>query len=435
MMRFATVLPSLLIASVAFACTSVSHSPSGSDPTLSPLSQKPLARDASYTQNFKELPLVASLSRLPWPSDAWSSVHGGSSFRWQLAVASESDELEDLSPFIQYPLGQSKEIDSKKLSPTEKMDLFLASPDWAMTKKERKRTLEQTNSDGSLRKEIPEWEGIMHAWSVASLQFEPVGPVTVQSKDGKAVTFDTQDIYSLLSLYVHEQSPKPLVLASLCDKQSGFDKQEIAAAAGPYGFENSKQSYRRKGCEKIDAATFHMVLANQIGKLNEGFVMDRDYQGEISNNPVVAYESRIIDAPGKTPLSIANVSRTVRVRTIVFLTADTPVVNLDEEDASYPYDSENYEYELDLDPHGKILAGRWTSASQSDVNSAIPDFMWKSSPVWLNGPLKTVYEKARENYVSHQSRQLRPIEDMPLDERRSLDSYFSNSKTPGPSAR
>ncbi|RYZ48059.1 MAG: hypothetical protein EOP07_26245, partial [Proteobacteria bacterium] len=258
MMRNAQNLLSLLMASAAFACTSTGPSPSLSAPSVTTQTQKPQVKEESYTNNFKELPLVASLSRLPWPSDAWSSLHGGSSFRWQMAVASDSDEIEDLGAFIQYPLGQS--IEREKLSPTEKMDIYLGSSDWAMTRRERKRTLEQTNADGSPRKEIPEWEGIMHAWSVAALQFEPVGPVTLPSKDGKPLTFDTQDIYSLLSLYVHEQSPKPLLLASLCEKQAGFDKQEIAAAAGPYGFENSKQAYRRKGCEKIDAASFHLVL-------------------------------------------------------------------------------------------------------------------------------------------------------------------------------
>jgi len=302
--------------------------------------------------------------------------------------------------------------------------------------KERHRTLEQVNADGTPRQDIPEWEGIMHAWSVAALQFEPVGPVTVTSKDGKAIRFESQDIYSLLSLYVHEQSPKAKVLAAVCEPT--IDKQELASGIDPYAFENAKQGVRRQGCKAIDAASFHVVLANQIGKLNEGFVIDRDRQGEISNNPVVAYESRIVEEPGALATA-AGVPRTVHMRTIVFLTLDSPVLQLDEEDedAAYPYDTESYEYELDLDAAGSIVAGRWLSGTKtkSATNAAIPDFMWKASPVWLNGPLKAIYDQGRQSYASQKLRQLRPLEDMPLSDRNSLNAYFNHARPQQPSAQ
>lgn len=381
---------------------------------------------SGYTSTFKELPLVASLSRLPWPSDNWSSAHGGTSFRWQMAVKADSDELEDLAPFIHYPLGQDEDRDA--LSPSEKLDLYLGNKGWDLTKKERARTLGQRKADGSPRPEaeIPEWEGIQHAWSIAALQFQPVGPVTVKDKDGKPLTFESQDIYSLVSLFVHEQRPPAVVLASLCEKQAGMDKQELAAATGPYVFENNKQAIRRKGCEKIDPATFHLVLANQIGKLNEGFIIDRDHQGEISNNPVLAYESRIVNE-GPTQATTANKLRKVHLRTILFLTSETPVIHLDEEDLTYPYDRENYEYTLDIDADGKIVSGQWIDSKKGEANASIPDFMWKAKAVWLNGPIRTIYEQGQQNYASEKAHQLRPLEDMPQSDRKVLNSYFSDS--------
>ncbi|MBC7661897.1 MAG: hypothetical protein H7249_19570 [Chitinophagaceae bacterium] len=382
---------------------------------------KPTMKQDVYTAHFRDLPLVASLSKLPWASDGWSSARGGASFRWQLALNEDSEEVEDLAPFIQYPIGST--VDINKLSPAEKLDLYLGNKDWAFTKKERHRTLEQTNADGSKRSTIPEWEGMMHAWSEASIQFDPVGPVTLKSKDGKTVTFEAQDMYSLLSLFVHEQAPKPEVLAALCNPA---DMQELAAGAGPYSFENSKQALRRRHCTPIDAAKFHLVLANQIGKLNEGFIIDRDHQGEIMNNPVVAYETRIIEDATAKKLA-EDQPRTLHLRTVLFLTAETTAAALDTSNDDYPYDSESYDYEIDLDGKGNVVKGRWLSANNAEANAAIPDFMWKASPVWLNGPVKSIYDQARQSYVAHKAKQLRPLEDMPVDERQSLNSYFNES--------
>lgn len=392
----------------------------GSDKSPAPskisLEKKGVKSPASYTQIFRELPLAASLTNLPWPSDSWTTIHGGAGFRWQLAQIDATEDLEDLAPFIEYPIGAP--LDPEKLSPIEKLDIYLGNTNWDLTRKERARTLGQKNLDGTPRQDIPEWEGIMHAWSAASLQFEPVGPVTLQSKTGQSITFEKQDIYSLLSLFLHEQSPKPIVLASVCPSS------EVGAAAGPYAFENEKQALRNKHCKALDPASFHTVLANQIGKLNEGFIMDRDNDGEISNNPVVAYESRLLEAPGEAPKP--NTPRTVRVRTVVFITAEIPVNLMDEEDEVYPYETESYEYELNLDAKGKIVGGKWLEAKGTEANQAIPDFLWKSSPVWLNGPIKTLYEQARLSFAEQKKPvQLRPLEDMPNPERQSLNSYFN----------
>ncbi len=406
------------------ACASTGSRP------LASRAAKASAKPETYTEVFRELPLAASLSRLPWASENWSSVRGGSSFRWQSAVSDELEELEDLDADIHYTMG--KIADRNKLSPTEKLDVFLGNKNWDYTVKERHRTLQQTNADGSPRKNIPEWEGIMHAWSIASLQFEPVGPVTIGAKDGTPVKFEAQDIYSLLSLYVHEQNPKPIVLAALCGSQS--DNQELAAGAGPYAFENGKQAARRKGCAKIDAKSFHMVLANQIGKLNEGFIIDRVNQGEISNNPVVAYETRVIEGSPSAMAPSRNSPRKLHLRTILFLTQETPVLQMDEQDETYPYDTESFEYELDLDSSGRIVAGRWLSPqdAKNSVNTSIPDFMWKSTTVWLNGPVKTIYEQGRQSYASQKFQQLRPIEDMPVFDRSTLNAYFNNTPAPEP---
>ncbi len=116
---------------------------------------------------------------------------------------------------------------------------------------------------------------------------------------------------------------------------------------------------------------------------------------------------------------------------MVFLTASTPVIAMDEEDEAYPYESEAYEYELTLDKSGQITSGRWITPEGSDSNQNRPDFMWKSSPVWLNGPIKTVYDRARETFVEQnrpKHKQLRPLEDMPSAERQSINSYFNSKR-------
>jgi hypothetical protein len=403
----------VLSSALLIACQSRSFSP-GVESTLIKTSSSHSDGQEDLTV-FRELPLVASVTQLPWTSDYWATIHGGAAFRWQPAKVDEAEDIDDLQPYINYPVGSP--LDTSKLSPIEKLDVYLGHSDWQLTRKERARTLD------TRRAIIPEWEGIMHAWSAASLQFTPVAAVTLTGKTGRVVPFESHDIYSLLSLFVHEQSPKPIVLASICP---GSD---IGSGSGPYAFENEKQSLRRRSCGPLDPARFHTVLTNQIGKRNEGFILDRDRDGEIANNPVVAYESRILNPSSEG--KVQGNERRLHLKTVVFLTASTPMNNLDEDEEAYPYETEAYEYELTLDADGRIKAGRWLTPEGSDSNQNIPDFLWKASPVWLNGPIKTLYDKAQQTFAERgpaQRRQLRPIEDMPLDDRQALNSYFNSSK-------
>ena len=185
---------------------------------------------------------------------------------------------------------------------------------------------------------------------------------------------------------------------------------------------------RRKPCDPIDPATFHITLANQIGKLNQGFVVDFDHEGEISNQPAVAYESRIMG--DSDAINLAPGPKTVHIKTILFLTALTPVAEDDAND-EYPYDTETYDYELNIAADGAIVGGRWLDTK----NSTIPDFMWTAAPVWLNGPLKKIYAEGQETYAKEGTAQARPIEDMPSDDRSTLNAYFSGQKEKNKTSR
>jgi hypothetical protein len=127
---------------------------------------------------------------------------------------------------------------------------------------------------------IPGWWGICHAWAPASiLVSEPKMPVT---RNG--VTFKVQDLKALVTL-AHDQVN--LKFASLrCDA----DADQGAVTFDEHGRPMS-------ACRDTNPGTYHVLLANYLGKQRQAFVEDRTYDDEVWNQPLRGYrvlEKRVV---------------------------------------------------------------------------------------------------------------------------------------------
>lgn len=291
--------------------------------------EDPDSMGANYTSNFNSLPLSASLpaDKTPWSDSYWPNADGGIANRWQT----------DQKPwyYTSPNLAQLRSMSSdeiKVLSPAEKYDIYMGRYDYPTVNAERSRTSPRDKG----------WFGLCHGWSVASARHKEPMAVNARNPDGILIPFGSSDIKALLTYYygVVEYEGAPQV-GRICN-------------AG---------RLTNVGCRGMNPGSFHIVLANQIGLLKEGFQAELDVGREIWNHPVFGYESRVLrDGRLRT-----------RVVTTMHFATDSPsaasfVPTLGT--SRHATDFRQYEYILQTDRRGNIVGGRWAAGSDR------PDAFW-----------------------------------------------------------
>lgn len=395
--------------------------------------------DKNYNHQFKSLPLSAELSleKKPWASSYWPHRYGGIALRnyehenkipafynhhyseekikenieekeadllktghTQAEILQISNDLNSLrgelkkinnekaliygSMFFNFPRPMSKQeilnmsqekLD--KLSPAEKFDLYKGN-----------YSLKLTND--VLRMTSPfsqDWEGICNGWSSASLEFHEPEPITVNNPDGVKINFYSSDLKALLSHY-HTSITNHLIARKYDSVNRVGKRCKVSFPKNAWFIKDGKEYYNSivKGkivtkavpedCIDIDAGAFHIILANQIGKKDEGFVTEIARDSEVWNQPVYGYESEIISHDKQ--------KNEIHLKTKIYFAGDGGAAlwgSSDKKEAFYAFKdkttgTENYdfgtsefEYVLKLDNGGKIIGGKWLSYER-------PDFVW-----------------------------------------------------------
>ncbi len=331
-----------------------------------------------YKTVFSELPLEGKLKKLPWTDDYWATFRGGISYRWNSEASDEER--------VGYNLLTEKEVlalsleDLKKLSPAEKFDIYLGKfqdslPDnekFPFTRKERHRTKVLKTIPGNPRFDpdyvIPTWEGLCHAWAPATLAFSEPGPIIEESQYGKIqVPFGSSDLKALLTYFLHETESETYFLGARCEFDLADLKKQYINKEISYEY----YSEQRNACDDTNAGALHIVLANQIGLLNEGFVGDFTREAEVWNQAVYAFDSKVISkfrgaSPGAAPGTVEEYT----MKTHVQYTAEIEPTY--EKPTFYPNKHATYNYRLEIDRSGRIIGGEYLTE-----DSDRPDFLWK----------------------------------------------------------
>lgn len=123
---------------------------------------------------------------------------------------------------------------------------------------------------------IPTWWGICHAWAPASILVpEPKYPVTVNG-----VTLKVNDIKALVTLVHNSVSTKFVSLR--CNLDGDGDPSKIT-------YDEFGRPQQRE-CVDTNAGTWHVLLANYLGKQKLSFVEDRTWDDEVWNQPLRSYK-------------------------------------------------------------------------------------------------------------------------------------------------
>lgn len=305
---------------------------------------EPLRVSRNFVATFAALPLQGEVSesQRPWSDTYWPSRRAGISSRW----------LGFTNDYFSYQLHTESEIRAMnreqltRLSPAEKYDIFMGRFDYPTVAKERSRT--SPDDEG--------WEGLCHGWAASSLLYSEPMPRDVISASGIVVPFGAADIKALLTYYEGEVR-----------KNAGSRHVGVRCNAD---LDSNPEYSDRPECRDTNAGAFHVVLANQLGRIGTGFVLDVTRDRQVWNQPLIRYETRVLGEAGPSEGAAEGTVRELEIETDVTWAVENsptwdPVIGT-------PYQVEqmkSYRYRLELNAIGDIVGGEWLQEDR-------PDFLW-----------------------------------------------------------
>lgn len=320
----------------------------------------------SYERELSALPQSGTVptNRIPWSESFWPANEGGIAVRWNWGGASnfKKNKLYSMNELLFMNEGFIA-----RLSPAEKFDILMGRYDYPTVKGERAR-VSRLQAD---------WHGICNGWTAASLNHEEPAAVTLVNADGIRVPFGSSDVKALLSYYY-----------AVVESQS----------AGQIGSRCSVGIQASKTCKDVNPGAFHIALANEIGMKRRGFAIEIDPTGQVWNQPMYAYSSRIVGegSPSRRDRRRHNVDREVTVETTISYGddgVDYPRMYPTNGTSEHHTESKTYRYTLKLNYAGEIIGGEWLQKNH-------PDFIWLApranfSHSYYGNILTKVYRPAR----------------------------------------
>ena len=377
----------------AFMLTSVSAYPMAAwTPSNDPL----IKMDLEYKTKLSDLPERGKLTKRPWSGDYWATFKGGISHRWLLPTDNRVEK-------VGYELQNMNSLTDSQIitmSPAEKYDLFLGDEEYSLTTFERERTQVLKTLRGTRHYdpsvEIKEWEGLCHAWAPATLAFDNPRPIFVEGAKGHMIPFGSADIKALLTYHVdiNSKGDKTKFLGSRCylDFKPFLDKYESGAMTfdelnrniDRLRVENAAR-YDQEACMDTNAGAFHVVLTNQIGLKDEGFIIDRTRDLEVWNQPVYSYSTKIVgDKEGASASAAPGTVKEVTIEAIVVYVGEV-APRWHNKMSERALKRIVYKYVLEINKTGEIIGGEWLSYNR-------PDFIYKEEAPKFTGYFKELEE-------------------------------------------
>lgn len=356
------------------------------------------------TDIFK-LKQQAALSVKPWSAYYWPIALGGVSARYAdpgfadvVSSALESEEgvkYKDMVDYYKQPDDFFKfSLEDKRMgrsldfySPAEKYDLLVGDPKFTLTNLTKSNGFKWEEEDGT----VAQWMGICHGWAIASYASpRPNQTIEVKGLSEEAkVNFHPDDLRALISLkWASLSSWEGLYVGGRCNVSAASSKDGNEEDTVTKDEETGR--ILQEECFDTNPGTWHVVVANKIGRYNESFIMDATFDAEVWNQPVYSYEVRYFN-PSRLQLGtlaqsiismdekwekedvFAKFRKNKKATHIVGVIMDVTYVYEVEprHGISAPDDlyTVTYTYDLELDTQNNIVGGEWHT-------NLHPDFLW-----------------------------------------------------------
>lgn len=394
------------------------------DPTI--LEEMGIGEMSKFSTKLDELPVSGSLDLAGiWSDDYWPTFQGGISHRWSYPGWKSQDKSAYNLLSRDEVVNASKEV-LNYLSPSEKYDVLQNDYDFSLTKFERQRTgvLKTFRERPEFEEDydIPTWEGLCHGWAPATIEFAEPHPVSYKNAEGIEIKMYSSDIKALLTFMYHYQSPKSTILGKRCneDPPEEMDALYYRVENGEISIEEYKSQIKEEydsgkidfnkyiallgearsveSCQDSNAGAFHIVLANQIGRMNQGFVIDVTREAEVWNQGVVSYEfNEIARYEGEeiSKYAAAGTAQEVEYKTVIYYISEVaPHKSPEDYEKARAVTSAEFNYKVELDGDGQIIGGSWLSYDR-------PDFLWKQDRPKFEGyfeKLGKIYDLSISDY-------------------------------------
>jgi len=294
----------------------------------------PSTWNPSFQYKLNKLPTSAQSPKTPWSDTYWPNNEGGIAHRWQ-------DEKNNNTGwnYKLYKLEELKDgsVDLNILSPAEKFDILNSRYDYPLLKSEWQRCDPKDEF----------WEGICHGWAPAAILYEEPNNMTMKNKDGLEIPFGSSDVKALLSYFLAQFAPD-LTKVQFIGERCNTDIEE------------NRRDADNPECSDTNPGTFHVMLTNMIGLAGTAFICDVDRNFEVWNQPMTKYKYTLgktsaptnTSAPGTVKGQSVSLTMYYVKETYPLATAHDPLIL-----------NKKYNYLLDLDADGNILAGLTTRIS------------------------------------------------------------------------
>lgn len=323
----------------------------------------PALLDSGAVFKFDDLPLSGSALNIPWSDIYWPSHSGGIALRWRSGFQPPFNQT--LPTEAQVMAMSESELDT--LSPAEKYDIFMGRFDFPTVQAELIRT----------HPSMPTWFGLCHGWASAAVNFSEPGQLLVKGATGVNLSFSSGDLKALLA-YAQGVVYQPYVRAL-------GQRCEVDLTTQPH-LRNSAS------CRDTNAGSFHLILANLIGRGGQQVIADLSRGAEVWNFPIYGYSTREIARRAPSVGAAITAASEVLVETEVELIVEIDSPNVEPIGDSRAVASERvlYQYTVELDRFDRVVGGAWLSEER-------PDFLWIQERADFRGyygNIESLYERS-----------------------------------------
>ncbi len=312
-----------------------------------------------------------------------------------------------------------------RLSPSEKYDLILGDTTFDLTNRiwsfantwgnEKKWGFLSSIeiSDGQIlpksNRFMAHWEGICHGWAVAAGHTpRPRKTVYVKLPNGKKLPVYPNDIKALISLTWANSTIQSNVIVegNRCNRKNP-DTDIYGRYIDLVKDRDDTELYPR--CADVHPGIFHVSMINILGVEGRSFVVDKNPEAPVSNQPVSGYElyyfnprsgkrhrlSRAIlsrndygeDDPfrkSRHPESTHIVGVEVKLK---YTDWENPRAELYNSSANDSINDFSFTYDLELNASGEVIGGQWRVKRKGGLGffggkTHQPDFFWVVPRNW-----------------------------------------------------
>ncbi len=343
------------------------------------------------------------LSERPWSDSFWPDVKGSiavpyidggflSPLGWQSLSPNRSKLHGRSAAYLEQAITDTfSDTQLNNMAPSEKYDYLLGDKNFTLTNQVIKMVDQRSDMDLTTY-----WTGVCHGWSPAALKLpRPQHSFEITAANGRKITFYPADVKALASFLWGKTN------AQASTKVEGWQCQTGAST-------NKHGRLIDPRCFDVNPSFLHLAMINLIGLENRGFIMDRNYRGEVQNQPVFKYSVSYFDPTRRRPSSTKSFSeakvvysrrfadpfrpfRSPKIKGLVgvelklwYMKENGPNHLATDGPSNDKYTEFKTRYDLELDENDNIVGGEWREFDSTTSKTLVEQLMYNHPDmIWL----------------------------------------------------